>query len=156
MKRIATIILLFSLLGAGTMQAQSIKKNAMTTKEEILQLQQQLLEAISQKKAAVLEEFIRPEFIFTAATGEAWERNKFINGFSLNPAIRLPLLAASKQQVMIVEKTAVITSLYQIHIIRGENKPQEELWELTTETWVQEGSKWRILAMQATYAKREN
>lgn len=155
MKRIATFILLFTLLGtAGNLQAQSTKKNTMITKEKLLQLQQQLLEAISQKKGAVLEEFIRPEFIFTAATGEAWERNKFINGFSLNPAIQLPLLTASKQQVMIVEKTAVITSLYQIHIIRGENNPQEELWELTTETWVQEGNKWRLLAMQATYAKR--
>lgn len=155
MKQVTVILLLFTFFAtAGSVQAQSTKKNVMPTKEKILQLQQQLLEAISQKKAAVLEEYIRPEFIFTAATGEAWERNKFINGFSLNPAIQLPLLTASRQQVLIVEKTAVVTSLYQIHIIRGENKPQEELWELTTETWVQEGGKWRLLAMQATYEKR--
>ncbi|SIN75812.1 protein of unknown function [Chitinophaga niabensis] len=119
----------------------------------VLQLHKELLAAIAAKNEPFLREHIRQEFLFTSANADVLNKEAFVKGFAMNPALKLPLFEPSGQQVIMVNETAIVTAVVHINIIRGNNAP-EELWERITETYIQDKGQWKLLASQATFIRR--
>ncbi|WP_343746227.1 nuclear transport factor 2 family protein [Chitinophaga sp.] len=147
-KAIQAIILSLLLLFQSRLHAQNEKTTAM--QQTIIQLHRTIMKAVKDKDGAPLHESLKNDFIFTSATAELWDRDKFINGFALNPSLQFPEFAPQGQQVIINDNTAVLTALVHIKIVRGAAAPQE-LWERTTETYVRQQGVWKLLALHATF-----
>lgn len=120
----------------------------------VLQLHKQLLAAIAGKDEAFLRENIRPEFLFTSANADVLNKEAFVKGFAMNPALKFPLFEPSDQQVILLNNVAIVTAVVHISIIRGDNPPQE-LWERITETYTYDAGKWKLLASQATFIPKK-
>lgn len=135
------------LLAFGQTKAQEMKTTT------VLQLHKDLLAAIKNKNEAFLREHIRQEFVFTYANADVLNKEAFVKGFAMNPALKFPLFEPSDQQVIKVNDVVIVTAVVHINIVRG-NNPLEELWERITETYVQDNGKWQLLASQATFIKR--
>lgn len=123
-------------------------------KMKVLDLHKQLLAAIAGKNETFLREHIRKEFLFTSANADVLNKEAFVKGFAMNPAVKFPLFEPSEQQVIMMNGAAVVTAVVHISIIRGENPPQE-LWERITETYVYEEGRWQLLASQATFITKK-
>lgn len=141
------ILIFVLLLAVGQTKAQEMNTTP------VLQLHKELLAAIAAKNEPFLREHIRQEFLFTSANGDLLNKEAFVKGFAMNPALKLPLFEPSEQQVIIVNEVAVVTAIVHINIIRGNNAP-EDLWERITETYIQDKGQWKLLASQATFIKR--
>ncbi|HEY8958885.1 nuclear transport factor 2 family protein [Chitinophaga sp.] len=152
-KAIPGIILSLLLLFQFQLHAQNEKTTTM--QQTIIQLHRTIMEAVKNKNGAPLHESLKNDFIFTSATAELWNKDKFINGFALNPSLQFPEFAPQDQQVIINDNTAVLTALVHIKIIRGTVAAPDELWERTTETYVKEQGAWKLLALQATFLPRK-
>lgn len=122
-------------------------------KEQVLQNHKKIYEAIAGKKGSGLQEMLKPAFIFTSANADVWNKEQFINGFALHPAISLPLFVTSEENIIIIDNTAICTALAHINIKRGD-QPVQELWERVTETYIKQLGKWKLLAIQATYVQK--
>jgi len=123
--------------------------------QTIIQLHRTIMQAVKDKNGAPLHESLKSDFMITSATAELWNKDKFINGFALNPSLQFPEFAPQDQQVIISESTAVLTALVHIKIVRSAGATPEELWERTTETYVQQQGVWKLLALQATFVPRK-
>lgn len=152
-KAIQTIILSLLLLFQYQLHAQNEKTIAM--QQTIIQLHHTIMKAVKDKNGAPLHESLKSDFIFTSATAELWNKDKFINGFALNPSLQFPEFAPQDQQVIINDNTAVLTALVHIKIVRGAAAAPDELWERTTETYVKQQGVWKLLALQATFLPRK-
>jgi ketosteroid isomerase-like protein len=122
-------------------------------KEQVLQVHRKIYQAIAGKKGSDLQEMLKPEFIFTSANADVWNKEKFLNGFALHPAIALPLFVTSEENIIIIDNTAICTALAHINIKRGD-QPVQELWERVTETYINQLGMWKLLAIQATYVQK--
>lgn len=152
-KAIPGIIL--SLLFLFQFQLHAQNEKTTTMQQTIIQLHRTIMEAVKNKNGAPLHESLKSDFIFTSATAELWNKDKFINGFALNPSLQFPEFAPQDQQVIINDNTAVLTALVHIKIARSAAVPPDELWERTTETYVKEQGVWKLLALQATFLPRK-
>lgn len=152
-KAIQTIILSLLLLFQYQLHAQNEKTIAM--QQTIIQLHNTIMKAVKDKNGAPLHESLKSDFIFTSATADLWNKDKFINGFALNPSLQFPEFAPQDQQVIINDNTAVLTALVHIKIVRGAAAAPDELWERTTETYVKQQGVWKLLALQATFLPRK-
>jgi len=152
-KAIRATVLSLLLFFQSQLQAQTEK--TATMQQTVIQLHRTIMNAIKEKNGVPLHESLKNDFIFTSATAELWSKDKFINGFALNPALRFPEFEPQDQQVIINESTAVLTALVHIKIVRGAGATPEELWERTTETYVQQQGAWKLLALQATFLPRK-
>ncbi|NML22544.1 nuclear transport factor 2 family protein [Pseudoflavitalea sp. G-6-1-2] len=149
---IPALILSLLLLSGSQLHAQN---ETTTMQQTIIQLHRSIMKAVKDKNGAPLSESLKSNFIFTSATAELWNKDKFINGFALNPALQFPEFAPQDQQVIIDENTAILTALVHIKIVRGAGAAPEELWERTTETYVRQQGEWKLLALHATFLPRK-
>lgn len=149
---LATVL---SLLLSFQSQLQAQTKTTTAMQQTVIQLHHIIMKAIKDKNGAPLNESLKNNFIFTSATAELWSKDKFINGFALNPSLQFSEFAPQDQQVIIDDNTAVLTALVHIKIVRSAGAAPEELWERTTETYVKQQSDWKLLALQATFLPRK-
>jgi hypothetical protein len=140
-------------LATAFTHAQTNHKTMQPEKEQLLQMHKKIYEAIGGKKGSDLQDMLKPEFTFTSANAEVWDKAKFINGFALHPAIALPLFVTSEENIIIIDNTAICTALAHINIKRGD-QPVQELWERVTETYIKQLEQWKLLAIQATYVQK--
>jgi hypothetical protein len=144
-----------SLLFFSQSQLQAQTEKTTTMQQTVIQLHRNIMKAVKDKNGAPLHESLKNDFIFTSATADLWSKDKFINGFALNPAIRFTEFEPQDQQVIISESTAILTALVHIKMVRSAGATPEELWERTTETYVQQQGTWKLLALQATFLPRK-
>lgn len=122
-------------------------------KEQLLQDHKKIYQAITTRKESDLRDMLKPEFLFTSANADVWDKEKFIKGFAMHPAIALPLFVTSEENIIIIDNTAICTALVHINIKRGD-QPVQELWERVTETYVKQLGHWKLLAIQATFVQK--
>jgi hypothetical protein len=151
-KTILTMVLSLWFFSQSQLQAQIEKTTPM---QMVIKLHRTIMKAVKDKNGAPLYESLKNDFIFTSATAELWSKDKFINGFALNPSLQFPEFEPQDQQVIINGNTAVLTALVHIKIIRNAGAAPEELWERTTETYVKQQGAWKLLALQATFLSRK-
>ncbi|MBO9729621.1 MAG: nuclear transport factor 2 family protein [Chitinophaga sp.] len=152
-KKIRAMLLPLLLLFQFQLHAQNEKTTTM--QQTIIQLHRNIMKAVKDKNGAPLQESLKSDFIFTSATADLWNKDKFINGFALNPSLQFPEFAPQDQQVIMNDHAAVLTALVHIKIVRGAGAAPEELWERTTETYVKEQGGWKLLALHATFLPRK-
>lgn len=148
-----TIIAVAILLATVFVHAQSNTKNMQSEKEQVLQIHKKIYAAIANKKDTQLQEMLNAEFIFTSANADVWDKEKFLKGFVMHPAIDLPLFVTSEENIIIIDNTAICIALAHINIKRGD-QPVRELWERVTETYVKQLGQWKLLAIQATFVQK--
>lgn len=149
------IVLTGSILLTGIfMYAQNKNVTMKTEKEQVLLVHKQIFEAIAKKTAWPVNENLQDAFLFTSANADVQHKGAFIKDFVMNPAIKLPLLVTSDENVMVLDNTAVLTAVAHINIIRPNETVVTDLWERITGTYIKQGNEWKLLAMQATYMKR--
>ena len=141
------------LLAAALLLAATIHAQNKTGMEQVLNNHKKIYKAISGKNANDLQLMLSHGFVFTSALAEVWNKEKFVNGFALNPAIQLPLFETTEQNITIIDNTAILTALAHINIKRND-QPVQELWERVTETYVKQQGKWTLVALQATFVQK--
>ena len=147
-----TIIAVAILLATVFVHAQT-NQNMQPEKDQLLQIHKKIYAAIACKKGPDLQEMLKPEFIFTSANADVWNKEKFLNGFAMHPAVALPLFVTSEENIIIIDNTAILTALAHINIKRGD-QPVQELWERVTETYIKQLGQWKLLAIQATFVQK--
>lgn len=149
---ITSVILLVAVL----IYAQT-KNRAMISdqeKEQVLQIHKKIFNAIAEKTETVMRENMQNDFLFTSANADVQDKETFIKGFAMNPAIKLPLFVSSNENVIVKDNTAILTAIVHINIIKG-NEPVRDVWERITGTYIKQENDWKLLAMQATYMQKK-
>ncbi len=123
--------------------------------QQLLTIHQALYKALPERAEPIIQETLHPEFVFSSANGDIQAKGSFIKDFVMNASIKIQSLATSQQKLVIIDNTAILTCLMHIQIIRDVTKDNTvlELWERVTETYVQQGTTWKIVALHATYTK---
>lgn len=152
-KLIVLAALIVQVCNAGSLFAQ--KTQSRTMEQEVIATHVTMLRAIKEKDGNPLRAIIEDNLSFTSATAEVWNKARFIDGFVLNPQIGFPEFNSSERVVRLYEKTAILTALYHIRITRKPGADPEELYERVTETYIKINSKWKLMAMQATFVTKK-
>jgi hypothetical protein len=121
---ITSVILLVAVL----IYAQT-KNRAMISdqeKEQVLQIHKKIFNAIAEKTETVMRENMQNDFLFTSANADVQDKETFIKGFAMNPAIKLPLFVSSNENVIVKDNTAILTAIVHINIIKG-NEPVRDV-----------------------------
>lgn len=158
MKQLMAIAALFLMSTSGYGQtSDNIMEQHTAQEAAILQVHDRLYQALVAKEESPLQTCLHPAFRFTSANADVQQKEQFLTGFALNPLVRLPSVVTSEKEVTIVDRTAVVTALAHIRIIRNTAKDNTvlELWERLTETYVLQHDRWQLLAMQATYIPKK-
>jgi len=104
-------------------------------KEQVLNINRQLFKGTSEKIESLIRENMEDAFLFTTANADVMDKETYISGFALHPAISIPLLNTSEENVIIVGNTAILTALAHINISRNNAAPND-LWERITGTYI--------------------
>jgi hypothetical protein len=136
-------------------QNKNVTMNTEKEKEQVLVVHKQIFEAIANKKEAPVRTHLQEAFVFTTANADVQQKDAFINGFVMNPAIKLPVFVSTDEQVLILDNIAIITAVVHINIIRANETVVRDLWERITGTYVKQGNEWTLLALQATYMQKK-
>jgi|GEM_PF-1387171 len=123
-------------------------------KEQVLNINRQLFKGTSEKIESLIRENMEDAFLFTTANADVMDKETYISGFALHPAISIPLLNTSEENVIIVGNTAILTALAHINISRNNAAPND-LWERITGTYIMQDGRWKILALHATYLPKK-
>lgn len=137
------------------MYAQNKNVTMKAAKDQVLQVHKQIFEAIANKAEAPVSQQLQDAFVFTSANADVQEKDVFIKGFVMNPAIKWLVFVSSDEQVMIVDNTAIVTAVAHINIIRENETVVRDLWERITGTYIKQGNEWKLLALQATYMQKK-
>ena len=148
---ISVILLVTVLINAQTKNRTMISDQE---KEQVLQIHKKIFNAIAEKIEPDLRENMQDVFLFTSANADVQDKETFIKGFAMNPAIKLPLFVSSNENVIVKDNTAILTARVHINIIKG-NEPVRDVWERITGTYIKQGNEWKLMALQATYMKSE-
>jgi ketosteroid isomerase-like protein len=124
-------------------------------KEQVLSVHKQIFDAIANKMEALLRRNLLEAFVFTSANADVQQKDAFINGFVMNPAIKLPLWVSTDEQVLVADNTAIVTAVLHINIIRPNESVVRDLWERITGTYIKQGTEWKLFALQATYMQKK-
>lgn len=152
MKRIVCTCLfaLWAFIIHGQSKNRTMEAPSITTQEQVLNIHKELFRAIAGKVEAPIRQTLQEQFLFTSANGDVQDKTAFIRDFVLHPAIQLPLFVTSDEKVTMLGKTAILTAVAHISIIKG-NAPAKDLRERITATYVKQQNQWTLLALQATY-----
>lgn len=136
-------------------QNKNATMNIEKEKEQVLVVHKQIFEAIANKIEAPVRNNLQEAFVFTTANADVLQKDAFIKGFVMNPAIKLPLFVSTEEQVLIVDHVAVVTAVVHINIVRANETAVRDLWERITGTYMKQGNEWKLLALQATYMQKK-
>ena len=136
-------------------QNKNATMNAEKEKEQVLVVHKQIFEAIANKNEAPVRSNLQEAFVFTNANADVQQKDAFIKGFVMNPAIKLPVFVSTEEQVLLVDHVAIVTAVVHINIIRPNETVVRDLWERITGTYIKQGNEWTLLAMQATYMQKK-
>jgi hypothetical protein len=152
------IVLTGSILLTGIFmhaQNKNATMNAEKEKEQVLYVHKQIFEAIANKTEDPVRNHLQEAFVFTSANADVQQKDAFIKGFVMNPAIKLPLFVSTEEQVLIVNNVAIVTAVVHINIVRANETVVRDLWERITGTYMKQGNEWTLLALQATYMQKK-
>jgi len=124
-------------------------------KEQVLNVHKQTFDAIANKMEALVRNNLQEAFVFTSANADVQQKDAFVKGFVMNPAIKLPLFVSTDEQVLVVDNVAIVTAVAHINIIRANESVVRDLWERITGTYIKQGNEWKLLALQATYMQKK-
>lgn len=129
--------------------------NAEKEKEQVLVVHKQIFEAIANKKETPVRNNLQETFVFTSANADVQQKDAFVKGFVMNPAIKLPVFVSTDEQVFVVDHVAIVTAVAHINIVRANETDVRDLWERITGTYIKQGNEWKLLALQATYMQKK-
>ena len=136
-------------------QNKNVTMNTEKEKEQVLVVHKQIFEAIANKKETPVRNNLHEAFVFTNANADVQQKDAFIKGFVMNPAIKLPVFISTDEQVLIVDNVAIVTAVVHINIIRANETIVRDLWERITGTYMKQENEWTLLALQATYMQKK-
>jgi metal-dependent hydrolase (beta-lactamase superfamily II) len=136
-------------------QNENVTMKADKEKELVLYVHKQIFDAIANKMEAPVSNNLQEAFVFTSANADVLQKEMFIKGFVMNPAIKLPVFVSTEEQVLMVENVAIVTAVAHINIIRANETVVRDLWERITGTYIKQGNEWKLLALQATYMQKK-
>ncbi|HEX6432147.1 MAG TPA: nuclear transport factor 2 family protein [Niastella sp.] len=129
--------------------------NAAKEKEQVLNVHKQFFDAIANRNEAPVRNNLQEAFVFTTANADVLQKDAFIKGFVMNPAIKLPVFVSTEEQVAVIDNVAIVTAVAHINIIRANETVVRDLWERITGTYIKQGNEWQLLALQATYMQKK-
>lgn len=142
------------LLTGICMLAQNENVIMKAEKEKVLHVHKQIFDAIASRMEAPVRTHLQEAFVFTTANADLLQKETFIKGFVMNPAIKLPVFVSADEQVIVVENVAIVTAVAHVNIIRANETNVRDLWERITGTYMKQGNEWKLLALQATYMQK--
>ena len=114
-----------------------------------------IFDAIANRNETPVRNNLQETFVFTTANADVLQKEAFVKGFVMNPALKLPVFVSTGEQVLIVEHVAIVTAVAHINIIRANETVVRDLWERITGTYIKQGNDWKLLALQATYMQKK-
>jgi len=94
-----------------------------------------------------MPEHLHQEFIFTSPRAVVLHKDAFIKDLVINPAVQLEVLEIVKEEKVVACGTAAVLS----GTAKGKFKDKDQFWVRITSTFVYNGSRWELLALQETF-----
>jgi|GEM_PF-1574355 len=126
---------------------QTITDNLQATELTISLLHKNLLNAICAKNGDYMPEHLHQEFIFTSPKAVVLHKDAFIKDLVINPAVQLEVLEIVEEEKVVVCGPAAVLS----GTAKGKFKDKDQFLVRITSTFVYNGSRWELLALQETF-----
>lgn len=137
---LSRVLAIFVLVGCASAQPASSRD----VEAELLEITAQTIDAIKSGNRAFFEELLAADYIGTAVDGRVIDRGTFFSTFQPPPPSMKPEFETSEPRVRVHGTTAVLSIRRDF---RGEvnGRPIAQS-ERTTQVFVRDGGRWRLLA----------
>src|SRR5688572_13715477 len=96
-------------------QNKNVSMNVEKEKEQVLSVHKQIFDAIANRNETPVRNNLQETFVFTTANADVLQKEAFVKGFVMNPALKLPVFVSTEEQVLLAEHVAIVTGVAHIN-----------------------------------------